>query len=47
MYGEDSAMVADMYDTHREAVERYGPLARLEALQGSSGGQRRTRKNRR
>ena len=48
IYGEDSAMVADMYDTQQEALERsVDAVARLEALQGSSGGRRRTRKHKR
>jgi hypothetical protein len=47
IYGEDSAMAADMYDTQREALERSDEaIARLEALQ-PSGGRRRTRKHKR
>jgi hypothetical protein len=48
LYGEDSAMVADMYDTQKEADERaVAAVARLEALQAARGGRRRTRKRNR
>lgn len=48
LYGEDSAMAADMYDTQQEALERaVDAVARLEALQAARGGRRRTRKQKR
>ena len=47
MYGEDSPMVADMYDTQQQAHERsVDAITRLEALP-QAGGKRKTRKHKR
>lgn len=47
MYGSESAMVLDMYDTHEKAIDRVdAAVAHLEALRDSGGGRRKTRKTR-